>query len=232
MKAMILAAGRGERMMPLTAHTPKPLLQVAGKSLLQYHIERLSKAGFKELVINHCYLGEQIENFFGNGKSFGVNISWSRETNALETAGGIKQALPLLGDSPFLVVNADIWTDFPFEKLIQSPNIDALQSKQLLAHLVLVDNPIQNPQGDFSLIDNRVSNQSDAKKTFSGIAIYSPEIVMDCHRQQVVGLAPLLRNAADRQQVSGEMYTGNWFDIGTPSRLAELETQLSKKQKI
>lgn len=229
MKAMILAAGRGKRMMPLTKHTPKPMLKVSGKPLLEFHVERLAAAGFDDLVINHCYLGKQIEAYFGNGEKFGINIHWSRETEALETAGGIKQALPLLGNEPFVVVNGDIWTDFPFEKLTKGPIISGLQSEQVLAHLILVNNPKQNPQGDFGLIDGLVTNQSSDKKTFSGIAVYSPEIVKNCQQQQIIGLAPLLRNAADTQRVSGEIYVGDWFDIGTPERLAELEKKLTSK---
>lgn len=222
MKAMILAAGRGQRMMPLTAHTPKPMLCIAGKPLLQHHIENLRNAGIRELVINHCYLGEQLVDYFKNGSEFGVTIQWSKETTALETAGGIRNALPLLGDSPFLAVNSDIWCDIPFDKLLNSPHIQSLTQQQTLAHLILVSNPPHNPQGDFGLTGDRVNNQQQSKWTFSGVALYHPQLVADCSRDQPQRLAPLLRATAEKNLVSGEVYSGEWQDIGTPQRLAAI----------
>jgi len=218
MKAMILAAGRGERMRPLTDQTPKPLLDVAGKPLIQYHIESLREAGFRELVINHAWLGEQIVRYLGDGARFGVEIVYSPEPEgALETGGGIRNALPLLGDDAFLVVNGDTWTDYPCSSLNHSP--------QQLAHLVLVDNPPHHQQGDFSLERGRVSEDGEAALTFSGIGLYRPELFSG-HAPGVFPLAPLLREAMRNGQVTGEHYTGGWMDIGTPQRLAELDEQL------
>lgn len=231
MKAMILAAGRGERMMPLTATTPKPLLKVAGKPLLQYHIERLRDAGIKEIVINHCYHGEQIETYFGNGEQFGVSILWSRETTALETAGGIYQALPLLGEAPFIIVNADVWTNFTFEKLIASPHIKALKQQKYLAHLLLVTNPVQNPAGDFALADGKIRNQGLPMWTYSGIAVLHPALLAECTLGQIKGLAPLLRNFAKSDQISGELISEAWQDIGTPRRLAEIQATQAMNSK-
>ncbi|WP_444997204.1 N-acetylmuramate alpha-1-phosphate uridylyltransferase MurU [Aliikangiella sp. IMCC44359] len=230
MKAMILAAGRGERMMPLTLNTPKPLLTVQGKPLLQYHIERLKNAGMTQIVINHCYLGEQIVNYFGDGSKLGVKIQWSAETKALETAGGIRQALPLLGKAPFLVINSDIWTEYPYEKLLKSPYLGPLEKKQTLAHLVLVKNPQQNALGDFGLINNNITNKAETMWTFSGIAVYDPAFIEKCQLGNAMSLTPLLRDAANASRISGEIYTGEWHDIGTPERLTLLEKNL-KNQK-
>ncbi len=219
MKAMILAAGRGERMRPLTDQTPKPMLSVAGKPLIQYHIEALRDAGFRDLVINHAWLGEQIVQYLGDGARFGVDIIYSPEPDgALETGGGIHHALPLLGNEAFLVVNGDIWTDYSFANLRDKP--------RQLAHLVLVDNPPHHPQGDFSLDHDLVSDGGESALTFSGIGCYHP----DLFSEQTPGkfpLAPLLRNAMHGGQVSGEHYTGGWTDAGTPQRLAALDTQLA-----
>lgn len=219
MRAMILAAGRGERMRPLTDHTPKPLLEVAGKPLIQHHIERLAMAGFSDLVINHAHLGSQIEQALGNGSRWGLSIRYSPETPALETGGGILRALPLLGDAPFLVINADVWTDIDFA---------ALRSAKLtgLAHLVLVQNPEHHPSGDFSLRQGRVMllNTGDTF-TFSGIGLYRAALFGGCS-DGPFPLAPLLRAAMARGQVSGELHRGLWMDIGTPQRLAELESML------
>ena len=228
MKAMILAAGRGKRMMPLTADTPKPLLKVAGKPLLQHHIEKLKAAGIKDIVINHCYLGEQIEAFFGDGSKFGVSIQWSAETIALETAGGLRQALPLLGEQPFLSVNGDIWTDISFEKLLSNPHIRSLEQTKSLAHLVLVNNPAQNPGGDFGLREDQVVNIASQKWTYSGVALYNPALIANCEPGVPQGLAPLLRQAADKMQVTGELHQGLWHDIGTPDRLAALDNYLKE----
>ncbi len=217
MKAMILAAGRGERMRPLTDHTPKPLLQAAGRSLIEYHIAALAAGGFGEIVINHAHLGAQIEAAVGNGSRYGIHIRYSAEGEALETGGGIHRALPLLGDGPFLVVNGDIWTDYPYARLRHSP--------PGLAHLVLVDNPPQHPRGDFALVDGQVLADGDPRFTFSGIGVYRPELFAACSPGKFP-LAPLLRTAMAEGQVSGEHYTGRWFDIGTPERLAQLDALL------
>ena len=211
MKAMILAAGRGERMRPLTDDTPKPLLRIGGQTLVEHHIHALVKAGFTELVINHAHLGEQIVAALGDGNAYGVEIRYSPETPpALETGGGIFNALPLLGDGPFLVLNADIWTDFPLGELPEQ--IEGL------AHLVLVDNPEHHAQGDFSLSAGQVSQTGPAMLTFSGIGVYSPELFNGC-AAGAFPLAPVLRQAMDDGRVSGEHYQGSWFDIGTPERL-------------
>ena len=211
MKAMILAAGRGERMRPLTDNVPKPLLRIGGQTLIERHVHALARAGFSELVINHAWLGEQLEKALGDGDAYGVNIRYSPEADgSLETGGGIMNALPLLGAAAFLVVNGDIWTDFPFDSL--PSQIDAL------AHLVMVDNPEHHPEGDFSLSEGRLSQQGPAMLTFSGIGVYRPELFTACD-PGVFPLAPVLRQAMDAGQVSGTHFTGNWFDIGTPERL-------------
>jgi len=212
MKAMILAAGRGERMRPLTDTTPKPLLRIGGQMLIEHHVHALARAGIKELVVNHAHLGEQIVRALGSGSAYGVSIQYSAEHGAaLDTGGGIFNALPLLGAAPFLVVNADIWTDFDFAGLPQ--DIDGL------AHLVMVDNPPQHPGGDFSLSEGRLAQRGPAMLTFSGIGLYRPELFAGC-TPGAFPLAPLLRTAMDDGQVSGEHYSGSWFDIGTPERLA------------
>jgi MurNAc alpha-1-phosphate uridylyltransferase len=214
MKAMILAAGRGERMRPLTDRTPKALLRVGGQTLIEHHVHALARAGITELVINHAHLGEQIVRALGDGAAYGVAIRYSPETGAaLETGGGIYNALPLLGAAPFLVINADIWTDFGFAGLPR--DIDGL------AHLVMVDNPPQHPEGDFSLSAGRVAQRGPAMLTFSGIGVYRPALFDGC-RAGAFPLAPLLRNAMDAGQVTGEYYAGRWYDIGTPERLAAI----------
>lgn len=220
MKAMILAAGRGERMRPLTDHTPKPLLPVGGKPLIVWHIERLAAAGFRELVINHAHLGAQIEAALGNGSRFGVSIHYSPEGEALETAGGIANALPLLGDAPFLVINGDIFTDFDLSTLRDKP------AENQLAWLVLVDNPEHNGAGDFALEQGAVSEQGAAMHTFSGVGVYRPALFNSVRRGEKARLAPLLRAAMRDGQVGGEWYRGRWLDIGTPQRLMELDSQL------
>lgn len=221
MKAMILAAGRGERMRPLTDHTPKPLLQVGGKALIEHLIEAMVRAGFRELVINHAHLGGHIEDALGDGARYGAQIAWSREPEgALETGGGIHQALPLLGDAPFLAVNSDIWTDYPFARLHREPDG--------LAHLVLIDNPPHHPQGDFALQNGLVRPEGAPRLTFSGIGLYRPELFKDCSPGKFP-LAPLLRAAMQREAVSGEHYRGVWLDIGTPERLAALDRDLANR---
>ena len=223
MKAIILAAGRGERMRPLTDHTPKPLLLVAGKPLIVHHIQALRSAGITELVINTGHLGAQLPRTLGDGRNFGVHIVYSPEPpEALETGGGIFQALPLLGPEPFLVVNGDIWTNFPFALLPPAP-VD-------LAHLVLVNNPPHHPDGDFALAaDGRVTETGGPRWTFSGISVLRPELFRDCSPGRFP-LGPLLRRFMATGRVSGERYTGGWRDIGTPQRLAELDRELSAPQ--
>ena len=219
MKAMILAAGRGERMRPLTDHTPKPLLQAGGRALIEYPLQALHKAGIDKLVVNYAWLGEQLVGYLGDGSRWGVSISYSPEPpGALETGGGIKHALPLLGEAPFLVVNGDIWTDYPY---LPKP----LSAGQL-AHLVLVDNPPHHPEGDFALRDGEVSEDGGLRLTFSGIGWYHPAL-FDATPDGPFPLAPLLRAAMRDGRVSGEHYTGVWMDIGTPQRLAELDRQLA-----
>jgi len=218
MKAMILAAGRGERMRPLTDRVPKPLLEVAGKPLIQYHIEALREAGFAELVVNHAHLGEQIVARLGDGRNFGVHIDYSREPpGALETGGGIRQALPLLGTGAFVVVNGDIWTDYPYRELCREP--------EGLAHLVLVDNPAYHRDGDFQLNGGQVAAGGNNCLTFSGIGLYRPELFAGAPQGRFP-LAPLLRTAMQLGRVSGEHYRGRWMDIGTVQRLTELDQQL------
>ncbi len=218
MKAMILAAGRGKRLRPLTDHTPKPLLPVSGKPLIQYHIEALAAAGIRELVINHAHLGGHVEQALGDGGRWGVRIRYSPEAEALGTGGGVFNALPLLGPQPFLVVNGDVWTDYDFSSLRLTGD--------RLAHLVLVANPPHHPAGDFSLQDDRVSGEGERRWTFSGIAVYCPERFRNCCAG-AFPLAPLLREAAAKGRVSGELYTGQWIDVGTPERLSDLEEMLS-----
>lgn len=215
MKAMILAAGKGERLRPLTLHTPKPLVRAGGVPLIEYHLRALVEAGFDELVINHAWLGEQIEAHLGDGAALGVHIRYSPEGEPLETGGGIHRALPLLGDEPFLVVNGDIWTDYDFHRL-KAPMTG-------LAHLVLVDNPAHHPAGDFSLSNGRVQETvGEAALTYSGIAVLSPRLFEGC-QPGAFKLAPLLRQAIAEGQVSGEHFNGCWIDVGTHERLADVE---------
>ena len=230
MKAMILAAGRGERMRPLTDHTPKPLLKVGGKPLIVWHLERLAKAGFKEIVINHAHLGKQIEQALGNGAQWGLSIQYSPEKIALETAGGIANALHLLGSEPFLVVNGDIYTDFDFTVLTPSPLMGEGGGEgeihQNLAHLVLVNNPPQHPNGDFAIQEGMLKNTGTQMLTFSGVGVYHPDLFAEVVIGQPAKLAPLLRKAIDNSAATAEYYQGVWHDIGTPERLAELDKTL------
>ncbi|MEZ0231723.1 MAG: N-acetylmuramate alpha-1-phosphate uridylyltransferase MurU [Methylophilaceae bacterium] len=221
MKAMILAAGRGERMRPLTDHKPKPLLEVGGKPLIVWHIERLAIAGFTELVINHAYKGTLIEAYLGNGNAWGVSIQYSAELIALETAGGIAKALPLLGNQPFVVVNGDVFTDYDFSVL--SNGITAGH----LGHLVLVDNPPQHPNGDFAFNDGLLSLNGQHMLTFSGIGVYHPQLFAKVDVGEPAKLAPLLKDAISQNLMSGTHYQGIWHDIGTPQRLSELDRQLN-----
>ncbi|HYC47077.1 MAG TPA: nucleotidyltransferase family protein [Burkholderiales bacterium] len=220
MRAMILAAGRGERMRPLTDGTPKPLLEVAGKPLIGRLLEALARAHLTDVVINVSHLGERIEAALGDGRRWDVRIRYSRETEPLETAGGIAKALPLLGDEPFVVVNGDILTDFDFAKLAQA------RAPGALAHLVLVDNPPHHPRGDFGLDGGRVRNAGDALLTFSGIGYYDPALFAPIARGSKYQLAAVLRPQIDAGRVSGEHYRGRWHDVGTPERLTELDQAL------
>jgi len=237
MKAMILAAGRGERMRPLTDTCPKPLLKIADKALIEYHLIALKKAGIKDVIINHAWLGTKIEAYLGNGQQYGLSISYSPEQQALETAGGIIQALPQLlaknssdtseNQTQFLVVNGDIFTNFDYSLLLNK----TITAK---AHLVMVNNPLHHPQGDFYLsnaklldqISNEQSQQLTDRYTFSGIGVYQACFFADLV-QGKRALAPLLRKAMQNEEVSGELYQGDWADIGTPERLKELERKLS-----
>ncbi|HLD69070.1 MAG TPA: nucleotidyltransferase family protein [Pseudomonas sp.] len=220
MKAMILAAGKGERLRPLTLHTPKPLVRVAGVPLIEYHLRALATAGVSEVVINHAWLGQQIEDHLGDGRRFGVEIRYSAEGEPLETGGGIFRALPLLGDGPFLLINGDIWCDYPFTALARP--------LAGLAHLVLVDNPAHHPEGDFALVEGQVGEGQAGvpSLTYSGIAVLDPRLFTGCS-PGAFKLAPLLRRAMAEGQVSGERFSGRWVDVGTHERLAEVESLLA-----
>ncbi|MDD3442604.1 N-acetylmuramate alpha-1-phosphate uridylyltransferase MurU [Sulfurimonas denitrificans] len=214
---MILAAGRGERMRPLTDKIPKPLIEIHSKALIVWHIEKLSYLGFSEIVINIAYLGDKIISFLGDGSKWGVSLLYSdeRESGTLESAGGIIKALPLLGNDTFLVVNGDIWSDYEFES-----DFDLGDD---LAHLILVPNPQHNHLGDFGLDKNRASNNANIKYTFSGIGYYSPKLFNTLELAKLP-LAPILRQNIDKNRVSASLYEGKWHDIGTPQRLHTAET--------
>ncbi|MGH8119690.1 MAG: N-acetylmuramate alpha-1-phosphate uridylyltransferase MurU, partial [Gammaproteobacteria bacterium] len=212
--------GRGERMRPLTDTLPKPLLEVNGRPLIQYHVENLVRSGVTSVVINHAVFGAQIERYLGEGGRFGATIRYSPEGDSLlDTGGGIFKALPLLGSEPFLVVNADIWTDFPFHTLPREP--------EGLGHLVLVQNPPHHPGGDFSLEGGRAVLEGGPRYTFSGIAVYHPGLFDGC-QGGAFSVVPLLRNAITKHQITAEIYLGNWLDIGTPERLEALRKKTSK----
>lgn len=219
MNAMILCAGRGERMKPLTNHTPKPLLKVHGKALVVWHIEKLASLGFKNIIINIAHLGFMIPEALGDGSKWGVKITYSdeQEDGALESAGGIIKALPLLGNETFLVVNGDVWCDYEFDS--------NFELKDDLAHLILVKNPQHNLNGDFALEKTRVLNDAKEKYTFSGIGYYSYKLFegLTCTKS---ALAPFLRKAIDEQKVSGSLHTNIWHDIGTPKRLEAINTAI------
>jgi MurNAc alpha-1-phosphate uridylyltransferase len=223
MKAMILAAGKGERLRPLTLHTPKPLVPVAGVPLIEYHLRALAAAGVTEVVINHAWLGAQIEAHLADGARFGLSIAYSPEGEPLETGGGILRALPLLGDEPFILVNGDIFTDYPFVNLCR-PFLG-------LAHLVLLDNPAHHPQGDFTLLaDGQLEDVQPGQSslTYSGIAVLSPQLFAGCE-PGAFKLAPLLRHAMAQGLVSGERYAGNWIDVGSYERLAQAESLVASR---
>jgi len=226
MKAMILAAGRGERMRPLTDTCPKPLLVAGGKPLIVWHIERLAAAGIVELVINHAHLGQMIEEALGDGARFGVNIRYSPEGSALETAGGIARALPLLGDAPFLVVNGDVFCDADFAGLRRAA--EELNPVRC-AHLLLVANPSHNPDGDFGLTPDGLVREGEGERlTFSGLGAYHPALFAGLSPDAPVKLAPLLRAAMARNRVSGARLLGRWVDVGTPERLAWIDQLVSQ----
>jgi len=217
---MILAAGRGVRMRPLTDTTPKPLLPAGGKPLIVWQLEKLARAGFTEAVINHAHLGHMIEAALGDGARYGISIRYSPERVALETAGGIALALPLLGAAPFLAINADIFCDYDLAALA------GLDLQDRLAHLVLVDNPPQHPRGDFALEARQVRDAGKELLTFSGIGVYAPRLFGGIAPGAKLALAPLLRSAMASNRVSGEYYGGRWHDIGTAERLQALDAAL------
>lgn len=214
-RAMLLAAGRGERMRPLTDQLPKPLLMVRGTPLIVYHLQRLARCGVRNVVINVAWLGDRIRAALGDGAAFGVSIHYSEEgAQALETGGGIFQALPWLGSEPLLVVNGDVFTDFDFAALSIAPDA--------WAHLLLVPNPVQHPQGDFALEDGRVVETGSTQWTYSGIGLYRPQLFDGCQPGRFP-LLPLLRRAIAAGRLSGEVYRGAWSDVGTIERLAALQ---------
>lgn len=220
MKAMILAAGRGTRMATLTDDTPKPLLKVGSKALIVWHIERLVAAGVKEIVINHAYLGQQVEDTLGDGQQWDAQITYSPESTALETAGGIANALPLLGTDSFLVVNGDVFCDIDYMTLVTA------LPKPNLAHLVMVDNPPEHPKGDFVLQAGKLKATGENQLTFSGVGVYSPALFDTVVQGEAARLAPLLTAAMADGLVTGGYHQGVWHDIGTPERLREIDRQL------
>jgi len=224
MKAMILAAGRGERMRPLTDSRPKPLLDVDGRALIEWHIQALKEAGIKDILINTSWLGDQIPEYLGDGAYWGVNLTFSHEDKALETAGGIRKALDFFGEEPFIVVNGDIWTDFDYKELLKKP--------VKLAHIVLVPNPEHNNDGDFTINDaGIVSDEGEQRLTFSGIGVYDPKVFVGLPLNQPYPLAPLLKQMMFYESVTGEIFDGRWYDIGTPERLDELNQTFQKRIK-
>ena len=225
MKAMILAAGMGNRMRPLTLHTPKPLLEVGGKPLIVWHIEKLQKMGVQEIVINTAWLGEKLADALGDGSQFGVKILWSHEGEGLETAGGIINALPLLGNEPFILVNGDVWTTMDFAPLLN------VQLENDLAHLVLVENPVQHPLGDFTLAANKAYTFEQARSgenlTYSGVAVMHPQMFVGLESGKRP-LAPLLKQAMQQEKISAQKLQGVWVDVGTPERLNALDQQIQQ----
>jgi MurNAc alpha-1-phosphate uridylyltransferase len=217
---MVLAAGRGERMRPLTDREPKPLLRVGGKRLIEYHLERLASAGFREVVVNTAWLGDRIEAALGDGARYGLAITYSHERpEALETGGGIHHALPLLGSAPFLLVNGDVWADIDFAALRREPPAESL------AHLVLVPNPPHHARGDFRLEQGLIAEGEGERYTYSGIGIFRPRMFAAC-RPGKFPLLPLLREAIAQRRLSGELHRGRWYDIGTVERLQSLDAEL------
>ncbi len=229
MRAMILAAGRGERLRPLTDSTPKPMLPVAGKPLLEHHIERLVAAGINDIVINTCWLAQQIEDYFQDASQrLGATIHWSREDQALETGGGIAKALPLLGEQPFILINGDVWSDFDLASGCQTPLPDDLDG-----WLLLVDNPEHHPEGDFGLIDDRVCYTDQQSYTFSGISLLRPSLFASYGgAEQAFPLRDVLRPAIESGRVGGTVYTGSWCDVGTIVRYRQLQAELETPRQI
>lgn len=221
MKAMVLAAGLGMRLRPLTDHVPKALVEAGGKPLIVWQLERLARAGFRDVVINVSWLGERIEARLGNGSAFGLAIAYSREAEPLESAGGIAQARTLLGPAPFALVNSDVYCDFDLARL-RRRDLGAC-----LAHLVLAGNPPHHPHGDFSLAGDRAGNDAAPRYTYTGLALIDPALVAPVRAGARAQLAPLLRAAADGARLSGELHAGAWHDVGTAERLAELEALLA-----
>lgn len=222
MKAMLLAAGRGERLRPITDQIPKALVEAGGKPLIGWHLERLARAGFREAVINVSHLGERIVERLGDGRGYGLRLSYSRERERLETAGGIANALPLLGAEPFLLVNADVYCECDFSQLMK------VKLGERLAHLVLVPNPPHKEKGDFSLSGGLAGDGPGPRYTYSGVALMKPALVAPVKPGDKAPLAPLLYDAARRGRLGGELYEGLWQDVGTIERLAELEAQLKR----
>lgn len=224
MNVMILAAGRGERMRPLTDTCPKPLLSVGGQPLIEWLIRALAAAGTTRIVINHAWLGEQIETRLGNGSRFGVQIQYSPESPALETAGGIANALPMLQTDPFVVVNGDIFTDFDFSQLESMAR--TVMDQNLAGGCLLVDNPPHNHNGDFAIEDGRLRNHGASMLTFAGIAVYRPGFFSGVAPGQNIALRDLLRAAADNNSMAASHWSGEWTDVGTPARLQQLNASI------
>ena len=224
MKAMLLAAGRGERLRPLTDTVPKALVEAGGKPLIVWHLERLARAGIRDAVINISHLGERIVERLGDGARFGLRLHYSRERERLETAGGIANALELLGRAPFLLVNADVYCECDFARLTN------IQLGDRLAHLVLVPNPSHRSKGDFSLADGRLGDAAEPRYTYAGVAVVAPKLVQSVNRGEKAPLAPLLYDAVARGLLGGEVYGGLWQDVGTMERLAELEMFLNERR--
>ena len=223
MKAMVLAAGRGERLRPLTERLPKPLVEAGGKALIDWHLERLAAAGLRDVVVNVSHLADQVVRHVGDGERYGLRVAWSREAEPLETAGGIANARALLGEAPFLLVNSDIYCDYDFSGL------KGIALKNSLAHIVLVPNPPQHPEGDFTLESGMVGNGSAPRYTYAGVALMSPALVSAVNPGDKAPLGPLLRKAAGERRLAGELYGGLWTDVGTAARLDELRTMLAAR---
>ena len=223
MKAMVLAAGRGERLRPLTERVPKPMVEAGGRPLIDWHLRRLAAAGLRDAVINVSHLADQIIAHVGDGARYGMRVAWSRETEPLETAGGIANARALLGEAPFLLVNSDIYCEVDFSLLKSLP----LRGNR--AHIVLVPNPLHHPEGDFTLESGMVGNGAAPRYTYAGVAVMSPSIVAGVRTGEKAPLGPLLRKAAGEGELSGELFRGLWTDVGTAERLAELRTLLAAR---
>jgi MurNAc alpha-1-phosphate uridylyltransferase len=230
MKAMILAAGLGNRMRPLTDHLPKPLLPVNGKPLIEFHLENIARAGITQVIINLAYLGDKIRLQLGNGARFGVDIRYSEEPEPLETGGAILNALPLLGDEPFLLINGDVWCELEFAQFIQSAQ--SVDSRHVQGHLLLVPNPEFHPLGDFALDESGLlledtDRHHSNRFTFGGISVLNPLLIAQYpHRRQKFPLVEVLRLAISNQQLAGQVFRGQWSDVGTPERLHELQEHL------